>query len=77
MVRIVHMFSLQKVHYCIMGAHLLCTNYIDSFLIEVENLKLSPNCAYKWFYRMLIHYTLQKLQWGTKSEAFNLEFTLG
>jgi len=49
-----------KVHYYIMGAHLLCTNYIDSFFIEVENLKPSPNCAYKWFYfnGMLIHYTL-------------------
>jgi hypothetical protein len=60
-----------------MGAHLLCTNYIDSFFIEVDNLNLSPNCAYKWFYGMLIHYTLQSLQWDTKREAFNLEFTLG
>jgi hypothetical protein len=54
------MFSLQ-VHYYIMGAHLLCTNYIDSFFIEVENYKPSSNCAYKWFYGMLIHYTLQKI----------------
>ncbi len=36
-----------KVHYYTMGAHLLCTKYIDCFFIEVENLKPSPNCAYK------------------------------
>jgi len=58
------MFSFQ-VHYYIMGAHLLCTNYIYSFFfIEVENNKPSPNCAYKWFYGMLIHYTLQKIAMG-------------
>ncbi len=47
-----------KVHYYIMGAHLLCTNYIDFFFIKVDNLKLIPNRAYKWFYNMLIHYTM-------------------
>jgi hypothetical protein len=50
-----------KVHYYIIGAHLLCTNYMDSFFIEVENLKSSPNCAYKWFYGTLIDYTLKKI----------------
>jgi hypothetical protein len=45
---------ISKVYYYIMGAHLLCTNYIDSCFINVENLKPSPNCAYKWFYGMLI-----------------------
>jgi hypothetical protein len=73
------MFSLQ-VHYYIIRAHLLCTNYIDSYFIEVENYKPSPNCAYKWFYGMLIacEFTTPctKLQWDTKSEPLNLVFTL-
>ncbi len=46
--------STSKVHYYIMGAHLLCTYYINSFFIEAENFKPSPNCAYKWFYGMLM-----------------------
>jgi hypothetical protein len=33
-----------KVHYYIIGAHLLCTNYINSFFIEVENLEPSQLC---------------------------------
>jgi hypothetical protein len=41
---------ISKIHYYILGAHLLCTNYIDIFFIEVVNLKPSPNCAHKWFY---------------------------
>jgi hypothetical protein len=63
MVGTIHMFSLQ-IHYYIISAHLLCTNYINSLFIEVENYKSSPNCAYKWFYGMLIHYTLQKIAMG-------------
>jgi hypothetical protein len=43
-----------KGHYYIMGAHLLCTNYIDNFKIEVDNLKPCPNSAYKWFYGILM-----------------------
>ncbi len=54
-----------KVHYYIMGAHLLCTNYMDSFLLKLKILN-RPNCAYKWFYGMLIHYTLQKIAMGHK-----------
>jgi hypothetical protein len=27
-----------EVHYYIMGAHLLCTNYIDSFLLKLRML---------------------------------------
>jgi hypothetical protein len=53
-----------KVHYYIMGANLLCTNYTMFFFSEVENLKPSPNYAYKWFCGMLIHYTLQKITMG-------------
>jgi hypothetical protein len=53
-----------KVHYYIMGAHSLCTNYIILFLFEVHNLKLNPNCAYKWFYNVLIHYTMYKIAMG-------------
>jgi uncharacterized protein involved in cysteine biosynthesis len=52
-----------KVHYYIMGAHLLCIDYID---IKVNNFKPSFNCACKWFYGMLIHYTLQKIAMGHK-----------
>jgi len=34
-----------KVHYYIMGAHLLCTHYVDSFfIIEVGDFKPTPNC---------------------------------
>ncbi len=36
------------------------------FFIKVDNLKPSPNLAYKWFYGMLIHYTLQKNCKGTQ-----------
>jgi hypothetical protein len=56
---------ISKVHYYIMGAHLWCTNYIDSFLLKLKILN-RPNCAYKWFYSMLIHYTLQKIAMGHK-----------
>jgi hypothetical protein len=38
---------ISKVHYFIVGAHLLCTNYKDAFFIEVENIKSSPDMAYK------------------------------
>jgi hypothetical protein len=31
-----------KVHYYIMGAHLLCKNYINRFFSEVENLNQIP-----------------------------------
>ncbi len=31
-----------KVHYYIMGAHLLCTNYIDSFLLKLKILNQIP-----------------------------------
>ncbi len=31
-----------KVHYCIMGAHLLCTNYIDNFLLKLRILNQVP-----------------------------------
>jgi hypothetical protein len=37
-----HVFT-SKVHYCIMGAHLLCTNYIDSlFLLKLRILNKVP-----------------------------------
>jgi len=54
------------------GCTLLFTNYMNCFFIKVENLKPSPNLAYKWFYGMLIHYTLQKIakqhkKWTTQS----------
>jgi hypothetical protein len=54
-----------KVHYYIMGAHLLWTNYINSFLLNLKILN-HLDCAYKWFYGMLIHYTLQKIAMGHK-----------
>ncbi len=57
-----------KVHYYIVGAHLLCKNYIDSLLLKLKILN-RPNCAYKWFYDMLIHYTLQKIATGHKKWA--------
>jgi hypothetical protein len=31
-----------KVHYYIMGAHLLCTNYIDNFLLKLRILNQVP-----------------------------------
>jgi len=31
-----------KVHYYIVGAHLLCTNYIDSFLLKLIILNQVP-----------------------------------
>jgi hypothetical protein len=31
-----------KVHYYILGAHLLCTNYIDSFLLKLIILNQVP-----------------------------------
>ncbi len=46
--------------------HIYCAQIIKIIIIEVENLKPSPNCAYKWFYGMLIHYTLQKITMGHK-----------
>jgi len=46
------------------------------FLIKVENLKRGPNLAYKWFYGMLIHYTLQKITKEHKKWATHLAFTL-
>jgi len=42
-----------KVHYYIMGAHLLYTNYIDYLLLKVKILN-RPDLAYKWFYGMLM-----------------------
>jgi hypothetical protein len=60
---------ISKVHYYMMGVHLLWTNYIDTFFIEVENFNSSTNCAYKWFYGMWIHYTLQKNAMGHKKWA--------
>jgi len=33
---------ISKVHYYIMGAHLLCTNYIDSLLLKLRILKKVP-----------------------------------
>jgi hypothetical protein len=41
MVGIVHMFT-SKIHYYIMGAHLLCTNYINSFLLKLKILNQVP-----------------------------------
>ncbi len=46
------------------------------FFIKVENLKPSPNLAYKWFHGMLIHYTLQKIAKGHKKWPPNLAFVL-
>jgi len=40
MVGIVHMFSLQKFY--IMGAHLLCKNYVDSFVLKLIILNQVP-----------------------------------
>jgi hypothetical protein len=31
-----------KVHYYILGAHLLCTNYINSFLLKLKILNQVP-----------------------------------
>jgi hypothetical protein len=31
-----------KIYYFIMGAHLLCTNYIDSFLLKLRILNQVP-----------------------------------
>jgi hypothetical protein len=33
---------ISKVYYYIMGAHLLCTNYIDSFLLKFKILNQVP-----------------------------------
>jgi len=33
---------ISKVHYYIMGAHLLCTNYINSFLLKLGILNQVP-----------------------------------
>ncbi len=33
---------ISKVHYYIMGAHLLCTNYIDGFLLKLIILNQVP-----------------------------------
>jgi len=37
-----YIYSLQKVHDYIMGAHLLCTNYIDCFLLKFKILNQVP-----------------------------------
>jgi hypothetical protein len=57
------MFALQKslLH---SGCTFIMHKLYNIFFIEVENLKPSPNYAYKWFYGMLIHYTLQKITMG-------------
>jgi hypothetical protein len=33
---------ISKVYYYIMGAHLLCTNYIDNFLLKLKILNQVP-----------------------------------
>jgi hypothetical protein len=33
---------ISKIYYYIMGAHLLCTNYIDSFLLKLKILNEVP-----------------------------------
>jgi hypothetical protein len=49
-----------KVHYYIMNAHLLCTNYIKKLLLKLKILNQVPI----WHINGLVHHTLQKIGMG-------------
>ncbi len=59
---------ISKVHYYIMGAHLLCTNYIDSFLSRLKILNQIPIVYINGFMACYFSTPCKKLQWDTKNE---------
>ncbi len=58
-----------KVHYYIMNAHLLCTNYVNSFLLKLRilNQVLIMHINDLWHINSL--HPAKKMQWDTKSES--------
>jgi len=71
MVGIVHIYIYIKFKSPLLhnGCTFIMHKLYKLFFIKVENLKPSPNLAYKWFHGMLFHYTLQKIAKGHKKWA--------